>query len=62
MKTEMKTPSPYGSHASMVAGLACPWSQKIVGKRVQLCDERGVYFTEKRRLDDGLADPNRWAR
>jgi len=71
---KIETPSPYGSHASMIV------TGKIIVdafKRTQptgydkkllplnecalLEDERGLYLTDSKRLDDGLADPNRHA-
>jgi hypothetical protein len=45
------TPSFYGSHESMVI--------EDLGNRVRCKDDRGEYETEKVRLDNGLADPNR---
>jgi hypothetical protein len=51
-------PSHFGSHASMVdkektEKLASPMN-------VVVKDEYGYYITEGRRLDDGLADTNRY--
>jgi hypothetical protein len=52
----VKTPSHFGSHASMETAE----SKQNNGPIVQLRDEKGVYETERKRLDDGLADPNRY--
>jgi len=46
------TPSPYGSHSSMLV------NEKGNGL-VELKDDRGTYITESWRLDNGQADPNR---
>ncbi len=45
-------PSRYGSHSSMVFSR--------IGKRVICRDEHGLYYTDPERLDNGLADPNRY--
>jgi hypothetical protein len=45
------TPTPYGSHASMIV--------KDLEDKVILKDDFGEYTTTKDRLDTGLADPNR---
>ncbi len=56
-------PSDFGSHASMV-------NAELTGKIAKqdeadpwqvLTDERGNYATRKNRLDNGMADPNRFA-
>ena len=50
-------PSQFGSHASMVEE---EFPQEDV--RMVVCrDERGLYRTPKARLDNGVADPNRYA-
>ena len=49
------TPSYYGSHASMVV-------RELDNGRVICKDDLGEYETLKDRLDNGLADPNRWTR
>ena len=51
-KTTYQFPSRFGSHASMVIGEE--------GDFVVCKDEYGEYRTEKTRLDNGSADPNRW--
>jgi len=50
-----KTPSEFGSHASM----AEEWEVSEDGW-VVLRDEKGVYRTTVDRLDTGLADPRRY--
>ena len=49
---KVTTPSPYGSHASMLV------NEKGNGM-VELQDDVGRYVTESWRLDNGQADPNR---
>ena len=61
------TKSPYGSHADMVVEL----EELQLGDLVELrdmedyetvCkDDKGCYITHKARLDNGLADPNRYS-
>ena len=61
------TKSPYGSHADMVVEL----EELQLGDLVELrdmedyetvCkDDKGCYITLKARLDNGLADPNRYS-
>ena len=46
--------SPYGSHKEMVVS-------ELSEKEVLCKDERGVYKTLRSKLDDGLADSNRWS-
>jgi hypothetical protein len=50
-------PSLYGSHASMVIE---DKDTKVEENEVICKDEFGTYTTEKNRLDNGLADPNRY--
>ena len=50
-------PSRYGSHASMVS----EWVRPLDGDKVVCEDEKGLYVTDKNRLDTGCADPKRWA-
>jgi hypothetical protein len=60
-----KTPSLYGSHASMevsddeLTQEVRDWLSEH--GEVALRDEKGVYTTEKKRLDTGLADPRRYS-
>ena len=53
-----KYPTRYGSHSSMI-------DEEKTGelnndKEVVLEDEYGYYTTERKRLDSGLSDPNRY--
>lgn len=48
-------PSRFGSHASMVI------NDDLIDKNVTCQDEFGEYTTQADRLDNGLADPNRYA-
>lgn len=51
-------PSAFGSHASMID---VEETAKLENSDfVVLKDEEGTYTTEKKRLDNGLADPNRY--
>jgi len=61
------TKSPYGSHVEMVVEpeelepsdelyLAHLHHSEVVCR-----DDKGYYITERSRLDDGLADPNRYS-
>lgn len=50
--------SPYGSHKEMVVTLE---SHELAEDEVFCKDERGVYKTLRSRLDNGLADSNRWS-
>tara|TARA_R100000008_G_C3577779_1_gene166353 strand:- start:1623 stop:1877 length:255 start_codon:yes stop_codon:yes gene_type:complete len=59
------TPTWFGSHASMVVDHS---EIQIGGKDVRLSedqvlckDDNGYYVTEKKKLDSGLADPNRYS-
>ena len=54
---EHSYPSRYGSHAAMLSTWVRPVDESIV-----ICEvERGLYVTDKHRLDSGIADPKRWA-
>jgi len=51
-------PSFYGSHVSMVDEAK---TAELGDPKLVVCkDEHGEYITERKRLDDGLADPNRY--
>ena len=50
-----KTPSEYGSHASMVEE-----GTEAEDGWIILRDEKGLYSTSVDRLDTGLADPRRY--
>lgn len=52
--TQITTPSPYGSHSSMVV--------ETDPLFVKCKDDLGVYTTTKEHIDSGLADPNRFSR
>jgi len=52
-KATYKYPSRFGSHLSMVV-------EENSDGTVILQDEFGIYTTETTRLDNGLADPNRY--
>lgn len=56
---EYPYPTRFGSHASMIdaEGTARLEKEGIVA----LMDENGLYVTERSRIDNGLADPNRYA-
>jgi len=51
-------PSHFGSHTSMIDAEATEKLEDV--SLVVLKDEHGSYTTEKIRLDDGCADPNRY--
>jgi hypothetical protein len=59
------TNSPYGSHADMVVDpivfASGGAAATLKGDEVICQDDRGYYTTLKSRLDNGLADPNRYA-
>jgi hypothetical protein len=50
--TTITTPSPYGSHLSMLV-------RELENGKVVLKDDYGEYTTTRDRLDNGMADPNR---
>jgi len=56
------TPSPYGSHSSMVVNIQQKVSNHNIPSDKVICeDEKGYYITYKNRIDNGLADPCRYA-
>ncbi len=60
-KTTIKTPSEFGSHASMVVQTSPAHLLAQCGPDEVVCqDNHGFYITKKSRLDNGLADPNRY--
>ena len=63
--TVITTKSPYGSHASMVVDpivLGSGGAIVTLKDNEVICqDDRGYYTTLKNRLDNGLADPNRYS-
>ena len=50
-------PSRYGSHGSMIS----EWVRPLDSDRVICEDEKGLYVTDRNRLDTGVADPHRWS-
>ena len=63
----LTTKSPYGSHEDMVVDPLDPEEldsdtqfAKLKDNDVICKDDRGYYKTERSRLDNGLADPNRY--
>lgn len=57
---KITTPSFYGSHASMVVDPA-DFDVVLKDGEVICKDDKHYYITLKSRLDDGTADPNRYA-
>lgn len=58
----IETPSPYGSHSSMVVDINSIAEGHNVPKDKVICqDERGYYVTYKKRIDNNMADPCRYA-
>jgi len=56
------TPSPYGSHSSMIVDIDSEARGHNVPRDKTICkDEKGYYVTYKSRIDNGLADPCRYA-
>ncbi|MDP3981779.1 MAG: hypothetical protein Q8Q33_10240 [Chlamydiota bacterium] len=51
-------PSMFGSHASMIDEAATAELKDTT--KVACKGEHGIYITERNRLDNGLADPNRY--
>ena len=58
----IETTSPYGSHSNMVVDIDEQAQGHNIPKDKVICkDERGYYITFKNRIDNGLADPCRYA-
>jgi len=58
-KVAFTTPSRYGSHAAMIDN---EQTEQLKDKNlVVLKDDAGSYVTERKRLDSGGADPNRYS-
>ena len=56
------TPSPFGSHSSMVVDIDSDARGHNVPKDKVVCkDDDGYYITYRHRIDNGLADPSRYA-
>lgn len=56
------TPSPYGSHSSMVVDIDREAKGHNIPTDKVICkDENGYYITFKNRIDNGMADPCRYA-
>jgi hypothetical protein len=56
------TPSPYGSHSSMVVDIDNEAQGHSIPPDKVICrDENGYYVTYKSRIDNGLSDPCRYA-
>lgn len=53
------TKTHFGSHAEMVVDLSKA-NIKVNPDEVVCMDDRGYYVTNKSRIDNGLADPNRY--
>jgi len=58
-KRKMAFPSDYGSHASMID--ESETEDLNDPKRVVIRDNHGTYITDRKRLDTGMADPNRYS-
>tara|TARA_Y100001938_G_C8024956_1_gene397467 strand:- start:188 stop:424 length:237 start_codon:yes stop_codon:yes gene_type:complete len=62
---KITTPSWFGSHTSMVVDHTKIETKnkdmELSGEKVVCQDDLGYYITEKNRLDNGLADPNRYS-
>ena len=57
-KETYKYPSHFGSHSSMIDEAE---TAKLTDPLLVAClDEFGVYITERKKLDDRSADPNRY--
>jgi len=63
-KEKYPYPSRHGSHSSMINEEQTAELDALFGNSLQVVleDEKGFYITQKRRLDTGLADPNRYSR
>ena len=65
---DITTPSRFGSHEAMVVDhLSVPeWNADMnltLGEGEVVCkDDTHYYITNRKRLDDGLADPNRYGK
>ena len=57
--TVVTTPSFYGSHKSMV--VSTPENVNLESNQCVCEDDKGMYVTYVTRLDNGLADPQRYS-
>lgn len=57
---KITTPSPYGSHASMMVNNE-EYGVSLEADEVLLKCDTHFYITKKNRLDNGSADPNRYS-
>ena len=58
----IETPSAFGSHSSMIVDIDDLAKNHNVPKDKVVCkDEKGYYVTYKNRIDNGMADPCRYA-
>ena len=64
--SNITTPTWFGSHASMVVDhteVQVGGKDLTLSENQVLCkDDNGYYITEKKKLDNGLADPNRYSK
>ena len=58
---DYKYPSKFGSHSSMIDGSLTEEIEEFFPEWVICQDEKGKYATERKKLDCGLADFNRYA-
>ncbi len=54
------TPSWFGSHESMVVDHS-ELEYSVSQEQVVCKDDKGYYVTERKKLDTGVADPNRYS-
>lgn len=55
------TKTPFGSHKEMVVDHSTIKGVNILNEEVICKDDDGLYITNANRIDNGLADPNRYA-
>lgn len=58
-KSAYAYPSRFGSHTIMIDQEATSYLSD--NNMVVIKDEHGIYTTERKKLDNGMADPNRYA-
>lgn len=59
--TKITTKTHFGSHKEMVADCSITAELKLGPKDVVCRDDLGYYITSIDRIDNGMADPNRYA-